>query len=55
LIALLDKLEGEEHLLFRLVAQGESFKVIGKTFGISQQGALSRWFRLKEKIRNAGR
>lgn len=53
LIALLDGLEGPEHLLFRLVAEGQEFKDIAERLGISRNAAIVRWARLKEKLRDA--
>jgi RNA polymerase sigma factor (sigma-70 family) len=53
LIALLDGLQGEDHLLFRLVAEGQEFKDIAMRLGISSNAAMVRWARLKEKLRNA--
>lgn len=52
-VAILEGLEGADHLLFRLVAEGYSFKEIGEWVGVSTLTALKRWERLKEKIRNA--
>lgn len=53
LIAILDKLEDEDHQLFRLVAEGLSFREIGKILGIEYHAARKRWDRLKEKLRDA--
>lgn len=53
LIALLNGLEGEEHLLFRLVVEGEDFRTIGEQLGITRNAALVRWNRLKERLRDA--
>jgi RNA polymerase sigma factor (sigma-70 family) len=54
LIALLNGLEGEDHILFRLVAEGEDFKTIGERLGLSRNAALVRWTRLKGRLRDAG-
>jgi RNA polymerase sigma factor (sigma-70 family) len=53
LIALLDRLKREDHILFRLVAEGEDFNTIGERLGINRNAALVRWNRLKRKIRDA--
>src|ERR1700690_4007632 len=53
LIDLLNGLEGQEHLLFRLVAEGEDFRTIGERLGVSRNAALVRWTRLKERLRDA--
>ena len=53
LIALLNSLEGDEHRLFRLVAEGEDFNTIGSQLGISRNAALVRWNRLKGRLRDA--
>lgn len=52
-LALLDGLEGEDHLLFRMVAEGHDWNVIGKALKLSSNTAHKRWQRLKEKMRNA--
>lgn len=53
IVAILEGLEGADHLLFRLVAEGHGFKEIGTQLGVGTLTALKRWERLKEKIRNA--
>jgi RNA polymerase sigma factor (sigma-70 family) len=53
LISLLDGLDGPDHLLFRLVAEGQDFKYIGRTLGISAHAAVLRWAKLKERLRDA--
>lgn len=53
LIALLDGLEKEEHLLFRLVAEGEDFQTIGSKLGIKRNAAIVRWSRLRGRLRDA--
>lgn len=53
LMALLDGLEGADHLLFRLVAEGEDFNTIGERLGVSRNAALVRWNRLKGRLRDA--
>jgi len=53
LIALLDGLEGEEHLLFKMVAEGQDFNAIAEALGIKRNAAIQRWDRLKRKLRNA--
>lgn len=52
-ISLLDQLEGPDHQLLRMVAEGLDFKTIGKSFGVSQNAATVRWNRLKERLKNA--
>src|SRR5579864_3102932 len=46
LIELLNTLQGADHTLFRMVAEGESFNAIGKTLGVSRGTAIVRWHRL---------
>lgn len=53
LIKLLDSLRGDDHELFRLVAEGYDFKEIGKTLGITRNAALVRWSRLKGRLQDA--
>jgi RNA polymerase sigma-70 factor (ECF subfamily) len=53
LISLLNTLEGQDHTLFRLVAEGEDWDTIGATLGLNRNAALVRWNRLKRKIRDA--
>lgn len=53
LIALLNTLEGPDHALLRLVAEGQDFKTIAGSLGISRNAALVRWTRLKERLRDA--
>jgi RNA polymerase sigma factor (sigma-70 family) len=53
LLALLDGLEGEEHLLLRMVAEGQEFKDIAEVLGITSVTARVRWLRLKERLRHA--
>lgn len=53
LIALLDTLRGQDHILFRLVAEGIDFRGIGEVLGITQGAALVRWNRLKKRLRDA--
>lgn len=53
LIALLDKLKGDDYLLTRLVAEGYDFKTIADELGTSPETARKRWFRLREKLRDA--
>ena len=53
LIALLSCLEGDDHVLFRLVAEGEDFATIGERLGLTRNAALVRWTRLKERLRDA--
>ena len=53
LIALLDTLKDDEHLLLRLVSQGESLNTVSEELGISVAAAQKRWSRLKERLRNA--
>jgi RNA polymerase sigma factor (sigma-70 family) len=50
---LIRKLTKEEYALFRMVADGESFKTIGDELGISTGNAKIRWLRLKTRLRNA--
>lgn len=52
LITLLDTLAGDEHLLFRLVAEGQDFNAIGAALQITRNAAIVRWSRLKEKLRD---
>lgn len=53
LIALLDRLEPQDHLLLRLIAEGQDFAIIGKIMGISRNTAIVRWHRLRRRLRDA--
>lgn len=53
LIGLLNTLEGQDHQLFRMVAEGEDWNTIGEAFGINRIAALVRWNRLKKRLRDA--
>lgn len=53
LIAMLNGLEGQDHFLFRMIAEGQEFRTIGEALGISRNAAIVRWSRLKEKLRDA--
>jgi RNA polymerase sigma factor (sigma-70 family) len=50
---LLPKLRLRDRELFQLVAEGQSWKTIGQTLGISFGAAKGRWDRLKRRLRNA--
>lgn len=49
-LAILDGLNGPDHTMFRMVAEGESLRSIGLALGIGRDAAKKRWLRLKEKI-----
>jgi len=53
LIDLLSRLEGKDHLLFRMVAEGEDWKTIGEKLGISGDSVQRKWRRLKRRLRDA--
>jgi RNA polymerase sigma-70 factor (ECF subfamily) len=53
LISLLNGLEGDDHQLFRMIAEGEDYGTIGDALGISKVAVAVRWNRLKEKLRDA--
>lgn len=53
LIAILNALNGDDHLLFRMVAEGQDFKTIAEALGLKRNAAIVRWNRLKARLRNA--
>lgn len=53
LTSLLDSLEGDEHTLLRLMAEGFDLKEAAEMLRISHAAAKVRWMRLKEKLRDA--
>ena len=50
IIRILEMLEGEDHQLFRLLAEGESLRGVGQALGISHAAARKRWDKLRGKI-----
>lgn len=53
IIKIFAKLDANERVLFRLVAEGNKWHEIGKNLGVTKQAAHLRWKQLTEKIRNA--